>query len=100
MDLEDIRKTLMAPGFDVKIHASQVISSGVDVAIYLQNLSMAEQATDALLQEAVSSHHEDLLAQATGIEAVEAHLDVTQTHVSALLEVAERIRARVRDPYR
>lgn len=48
----------------------------------------------------VSTHYEDLLRQATGVEKLESHLDLLQTHMSALVASTERVRARVREPHK
>uniref|UniRef100_A0A673KWV6 Conserved oligomeric Golgi complex subunit 5 n=1 Tax=Sinocyclocheilus rhinocerous TaxID=307959 RepID=A0A673KWV6_9TELE len=45
------------------------------------------------------SLHEDLLAQATGIESLEGVLQMMQTRIAALQSAVDRIRTKIVDPY-
>uniref|UniRef100_A0A803WCP3 Conserved oligomeric Golgi complex subunit 5 n=1 Tax=Ficedula albicollis TaxID=59894 RepID=A0A803WCP3_FICAL len=47
----------------------------------------------------VVARHEDLLAQATGIESLEGVLQMMQTRIGALQSTVDRIRAKIVDPY-
>ncbi|KAJ0057669.1 hypothetical protein NL108_011593, partial [Boleophthalmus pectinirostris] len=47
----------------------------------------------------VVARHEDLLAQATGIESLEGVLHMMQTRISALQAAVDRIRNKILDPY-
>uniref|UniRef100_A0A668AP40 Conserved oligomeric Golgi complex subunit 5 n=1 Tax=Myripristis murdjan TaxID=586833 RepID=A0A668AP40_9TELE len=47
----------------------------------------------------VVARHEDLLAQATGIESLEGVLQMMQTRISALQGAVDRIRTKIVDPY-
>uniref|UniRef100_A0A7N6BT96 Conserved oligomeric Golgi complex subunit 5 n=1 Tax=Anabas testudineus TaxID=64144 RepID=A0A7N6BT96_ANATE len=47
----------------------------------------------------VVARHEDLLAQATGIESLEGVLQMMQTRISALQAAVDRIRTKIVDPY-
>ena len=48
----------------------------------------------------MSTHYEDLLSQATGVEKLESHLDMMQTHMATLMASTERVRTKIRDPYK
>ena len=48
----------------------------------------------------MASHYEDLISQATGVERLEAHLEMLRSHLSTLSSSAERLRARIREPHR
>ncbi len=100
MDLSSLKSELTAPGFDVEVHASNLIQTGADVAKYADQLRRAEDELDAGIQEQVASHYEDLISQATGVERLEAHLEMTRSHLSALSASAERLRARIKEPHR
>ncbi len=99
MDLAEVEKTLTAPDFDVERHASKVIESDADVAAYVARLCAAEDELDRRIQDQVSSHYEDLISQATGVERLEAHLETMREHSQTLLVSAERVRARVSEPH-
>ncbi|MED6257578.1 Conserved oligomeric Golgi complex subunit, partial [Ataeniobius toweri] len=47
----------------------------------------------------VVARHEDLLAQATGIESLEGVLQMMQARISALQAAVDRIRTKIVDPY-
>ena len=55
MDLAALKFSLMAPDFDVEVHASKIIESGKDLAQYSKQLEKAEAEVDRMLQEQVES---------------------------------------------
>ncbi len=100
MDLASLRETLLAPGFDAEQYASAMIQSGGGGEQQRRDLQSAEAEVDAQLQEQVSGHYEDLISQATGVERLEAHLEMMSAHMDALSAASDRLRARVVEPYR
>lgn len=61
--------------FDVEKHASKILQSSVaDVSKHVSELTEAEHELERQLEDHVSSHYQDLLSQATGVERLEAHL--------------------------
>ncbi len=99
-DLASLSAELTAPDFDVERHASGLIQSGADIPKYLDGLARAEAELDRRIQEQVSAHYEDLISQATGVERLEAHLEMLRSHLATLSSSAERLRGRVSEPHR
>lgn len=101
MEVEEIKAALLAPAeFDVEKHASELFQSGMDIGVYMNNLNQAEHELDGNIQDQVSNHYEDLLSQATSVEQLESHLDMMQSHMHTLVATSERLKAKVREPYR
>ncbi|XP_059094020.1 conserved oligomeric Golgi complex subunit 5-like [Tigriopus californicus] len=101
MDVEEIKASLLAPAdFDVEKHASELFQSGQDIGTYMNNLNQAEHELDGNIQDQVSNHYEDLLSQATSVEHLEIHLDMMQSHMHTLVATSERLKTKVREPYR
>ncbi|XP_053572547.1 conserved oligomeric Golgi complex subunit 5 isoform X1 [Bombina bombina] len=84
--------------FDVKIYTSQSIHQAV-IAEQLAKLAQGISQLDKELHFQVVARHEDLLAQATGIESLEGVLQMMQTRIGALQSAIDRIRAKIVDPY-
>ncbi|XP_037098459.1 conserved oligomeric Golgi complex subunit 5 isoform X1 [Syngnathus acus] len=84
--------------FDVKVYAAQAIHHGV-IAEQLAKLAQGISQLDKELHSQVVARHEDLLAQATGIESLEGVLQMMQTRISALQAAVDRIRTKIVDPY-
>ncbi|XP_067324913.1 conserved oligomeric Golgi complex subunit 5 [Anolis sagrei] len=84
--------------FDVKAYTSQSIHQAV-IAEQLAKLAQGISQLDKELHLQVVARHEDLLAQATGIESLEGVLQMMQTRISALQSTVDRIRAKIVDPY-
>ncbi|XP_048355438.1 conserved oligomeric Golgi complex subunit 5 isoform X1 [Sphaerodactylus townsendi] len=84
--------------FDVKTYTSQSIHQAV-IAEQLAKLAQGISQLDKELHLQVVARHEDLLAQATGIESLEGVLQMMQTRISALQSTVDRIRAKIIDPY-
>ncbi|XP_028668771.1 conserved oligomeric Golgi complex subunit 5 [Erpetoichthys calabaricus] len=84
--------------FDVKNYTAQAIHCAV-IAEHLAKLSQGISQLDKELHIQVVARHEDLLAQATGIESLEGVLQMMQTRISALQGAVDRIRAKIVDPY-
>uniref|UniRef100_A0A670J1P9 Conserved oligomeric Golgi complex subunit 5 N-terminal domain-containing protein n=1 Tax=Podarcis muralis TaxID=64176 RepID=A0A670J1P9_PODMU len=84
--------------FDVKAYTSQSIHQAV-IAEQLAKLAQGISQLDKELHLQVVARHEDLLAQATGIESLEGVLQMMQTRISALQSTVDRIRAKIIDPY-
>uniref|UniRef100_A0A8C8SNK3 Conserved oligomeric Golgi complex subunit 5 n=1 Tax=Pelusios castaneus TaxID=367368 RepID=A0A8C8SNK3_9SAUR len=84
--------------FDVKTYTSQSIHQAV-IAEQLAKLAQGISQLDKELHLQVVARHEDLLAQATGIESLEGVLQMMQTRIGALQSTVDRIRAKIVDPY-
>ncbi|XP_063164072.1 conserved oligomeric Golgi complex subunit 5 isoform X1 [Candoia aspera] len=84
--------------FDVKAYTSQSIHQAV-IAEQLAKLAQGISQLDKELHLQVVARHEDLLAQATGIESLEGVLEMMQTRISALQSTVDRIKAKIIDPY-
>ncbi|XP_053718104.1 conserved oligomeric Golgi complex subunit 5 isoform X2 [Synchiropus splendidus] len=84
--------------FDVKTYTAQAIHHAV-IAEQLAKLAQGISQLDKELHSQVVARHEDLLAQATGIESLEGVLQMMQTRISALQAAVDRIRAKIVDPY-
>ena len=51
------------------------------------------------LHTQISSRHEDLLAQTTGIESLESVLEVMTSRIASLKELINRISLRITEPF-
>ena len=51
------------------------------------------------LHQQISSRHEDLLAQTTGIESLESVLEVMTSRIASLKELINRISLRITEPF-
>uniref|UniRef100_A0A7N5ZRP0 Conserved oligomeric Golgi complex subunit 5 n=1 Tax=Anabas testudineus TaxID=64144 RepID=A0A7N5ZRP0_ANATE len=69
------------------------------IAEQLAKLAQGISQLDKELHSQVVARHEDLLAQATGIESLEGVLQMMQTRISALQAAVDRIRTKIVDPY-
>ncbi|KAK2858558.1 hypothetical protein Q5P01_003178 [Channa striata] len=88
----------LAEEFDVKTYTAQAIHHAV-IAEQLAKLAQGISQLDKELHSQVVARHEDLLAQATGIESLEGVLQMMQTRISALQTAVDRIRTKIVDPY-
>ncbi|XP_022062743.1 conserved oligomeric Golgi complex subunit 5 [Acanthochromis polyacanthus] len=88
----------LAEDFDVKTYTAQAIHHAV-IAEQLAKLAQGISQLDKELHSQVVARHEDLLAQATGIESLEGVLQMMQTRISALQAAVDRIRTKIVDPY-
>ncbi|XP_029969125.1 conserved oligomeric Golgi complex subunit 5 isoform X2 [Salarias fasciatus] len=88
----------LAEDFDVKTYTAQAIHHAI-IAEQLARLAQGISQLDKELHSQVVARHEDLLAQATGIESLEGVLQMMQTRISALQAAVDRIRAKIVDPY-
>ncbi|XP_055139591.1 conserved oligomeric Golgi complex subunit 5 isoform X7 [Symphalangus syndactylus] len=84
--------------FDVKTYTSQSIHQAV-IAEQLAKLAQGISQLDKELHLQVVARHEDLLAQATGIESLEGVLQMMQTRIGALQGAVDRIKAKIVEPY-
>uniref|UniRef100_A0AAX7T167 Conserved oligomeric Golgi complex subunit 5 n=1 Tax=Astatotilapia calliptera TaxID=8154 RepID=A0AAX7T167_ASTCA len=84
--------------FDVKTYTAQAIHHAV-IAEQLAKLAQGISQLDKELHTQVVARHEDLLAQATGIESLEGVLQMMQTRISALQAAVDRIRTKIVEPY-
>ncbi|XP_058046328.1 conserved oligomeric Golgi complex subunit 5 [Ahaetulla prasina] len=84
--------------FDVKAYTSQSIHQAV-IAEQLAKLAQGISQLDKELHLQVVARHEDLLAQATGIESLEGVLEMMQTRIGALQSTVDRIKGKIIDPY-
>ena len=79
-------------------YAMKIVKSEV-VADVLAQLGQSIQMLNTELHQQISSRHEDLLAQTTGIESLESVLDVMTSRIGSLKELIGRISARVTEPF-
>ncbi|KAL6459736.1 hypothetical protein MHYP_G00314950 [Metynnis hypsauchen] len=84
--------------FDAKTYTAHVIHHAV-IAEHLARLAQGISQLDRELHCQVVARHEDLLAQATGIESLEGVLEMMQTRIAALQNTVDRIRTKIVDPY-
>ncbi|XP_078469135.1 conserved oligomeric Golgi complex subunit 5 [Lampetra fluviatilis] len=84
--------------FDVRGYTTRALQ-GADTASQLARLAQGVALLDAELRAQVSDRHEDLLAQATGIESLEGVLQMMQARISALQSAVDRIRVKIVEPY-
>ncbi|XP_004598650.2 conserved oligomeric Golgi complex subunit 5 [Ochotona princeps] len=84
--------------FDVKAYTSQSIHQAV-IAEQLAKLAQGISQLDKELHLQVVARHEDLLAQATGIESLEGVLQMMQTRIGALQGAVDRMKAKIVEPY-
>ncbi|XP_064431481.1 conserved oligomeric Golgi complex subunit 5 isoform X2 [Mirounga angustirostris] len=84
--------------FDVKTYTSQSIHQAV-IAEQLAKLAQGISQLDKELHLQVVARHEDLLAQATGIESLEGVLQMMQTRIGALQGAVDRMKAKIVEPY-
>ncbi|KAI4878069.1 hypothetical protein NFI96_011672 [Prochilodus magdalenae] len=84
--------------FDVKTYTAHAIHHAV-IAEHLAKLAQGISQLDKELHCQVVARHEDLLAQATGIESLEGVLEMMQTRIAALQNAVDRIRTKIVDPY-
>ena len=99
MDLSDLEKVLLQPGFDVEKYASNLLQSGVDIGKHANELIESEHDLDTQLEDHVTSHHNDLLSQATSVERLELHLSSVSDQSENLLTLVDRLSNRVIEPY-
>ncbi|KAM6895268.1 conserved oligomeric Golgi complex subunit 5 [Xenentodon cancila] len=95
---DDCYGDFLAEEFDVKTYTAHVIHRAV-IAEQLAKLAQGISQLDKELHGQVVARHEDLLAQATGIESLEGVLQMMQTRISALQAAVDRIRTKIIDPY-
>uniref|UniRef100_A0A8C5KX04 Conserved oligomeric Golgi complex subunit 5 n=1 Tax=Jaculus jaculus TaxID=51337 RepID=A0A8C5KX04_JACJA len=84
--------------FDVKTYTSQSIHQAV-IAEQLAKLAQGISQLDKELHLQVVARHEDLLAQATGIESLEGVLQMVQARTGALQGAVDRMKAKIVEPY-
>ncbi|XP_034145911.1 conserved oligomeric Golgi complex subunit 5 isoform X2 [Esox lucius] len=84
--------------FDVKTYTAQAIHHAV-IAEQLAKLAQGISQLDKELHSQVVARHEELLAQATGIESLEGVLQMMQTRIAALQGAVDRIRTKIVEPY-
>ncbi|XP_031439133.1 conserved oligomeric Golgi complex subunit 5 [Clupea harengus] len=95
---DEIYADFLKEDFDVKIYTAQAIHHAV-IAEQLAKLAEGISQLDKELHSQVVARHEDLLAQATGIESLEGVLQMMQTRIAALQSAVDRIRTKIVDPY-
>ncbi|XP_011370802.1 conserved oligomeric Golgi complex subunit 5 isoform X2 [Pteropus alecto] len=88
----------LSEDFDVKTYTSQSIHQAV-IAEQLAKLAQGISQLDKELHLQVVTRHEDLLAQATGIESLEGVLQMMQTRIGALQGAVDRMKAKIVEPY-
>ncbi|XP_030636205.1 conserved oligomeric Golgi complex subunit 5 [Chanos chanos] len=88
----------LSEDFDVKTYTAQAIHHAV-ISEQLAKLAEGISQLDKELHCQVVARHEDLLAQATGIESLEGVLQMMQTRIAALQSAVDRIRTKIVDPY-
>ncbi|KAG8577241.1 hypothetical protein GDO81_010111 [Engystomops pustulosus] len=95
---DDCYTDFLCDDFDVKTYTSQSIHQAV-IAEQLAKLAQGISQLDKELHLQVVARHEDLLAQATGMESLEGVLQMMQTRIGALQSAIDRIRTKIVDPY-
>ncbi|XP_077120900.1 conserved oligomeric Golgi complex subunit 5 isoform X2 [Ranitomeya variabilis] len=95
---DDCYTDFLRDDFDVKTYTSQSIHQAV-IAEQLAKLAQGISQLDKELHLQVVARHEDLLAQATGMESLEGVLQMMQTRIGALQSAIDRIRTKIVDPY-
>ncbi|XP_073508309.1 conserved oligomeric Golgi complex subunit 5 isoform X4 [Phyllobates terribilis] len=95
---DDCYTDFLRDDFDVKTYTSQSIHQAV-IAEQLAKLAQGISQLDKELHVQVVARHEDLLAQATGMESLEGVLQMMQTRIAALQSAIDRIRTKIVDPY-
>ncbi|XP_006882749.1 PREDICTED: conserved oligomeric Golgi complex subunit 5 [Elephantulus edwardii] len=95
---DDCYKDFLSEDFDVKTYTSQSIHQAI-IAEQLAKLAQGISQLDKELHIQVVARHEDLLAQATGIESLEGVLQMMQTRIGALQGAVDRMKAKIIDPY-
>ncbi|KAG7277636.1 hypothetical protein CRUP_025321, partial [Coryphaenoides rupestris] len=83
---------------DVTTYTAQAIHHAI-IAEQLAKLAQGISQLDKELHSQVVARHEDLLAQATGIESLEGVLQMMQTRICALQGAVDRMRSKIVDPY-
>ncbi|KAF7661313.1 hypothetical protein LDENG_00264440 [Lucifuga dentata] len=95
---DDCYADFLTEDFDVKTYTAQAIHHAL-ITEQLAELAQGISQLDKELHSQVVARHEDLLAQATGIESLEGVLQMMQTRISALQAAVDRIRTKIVDPY-
>nr|XP_002121988.1 conserved oligomeric Golgi complex subunit 5 [Ciona intestinalis] len=95
---DEILSDFLQDDFEVQEYATQVIQNAA-ISQRLAQLMDGISILDKQLQSQIASRHEDLLAQATGIESLEGILTMMQTRINSLQAVVDRIRNKVGEPY-
>ncbi|GCC32648.1 hypothetical protein chiPu_0011111 [Chiloscyllium punctatum] len=96
--LDECYTDFLKDDFDVKTYTAQSIHQAVIVE-QLAKLAQGISQLDKELHIQVVARHENLLAQATGIESLEGVLQMMQTRIAALQSTVDRIRGKIVDPY-
>uniref|UniRef100_UPI00398F54D0 conserved oligomeric Golgi complex subunit 5 isoform X2 n=1 Tax=Pristiophorus japonicus TaxID=55135 RepID=UPI00398F54D0 len=96
--LDECYTDFLKEAFDVKTYTAQSIHQAVIVE-QLAKLAQGISQLDKELHIQVVARHENLLAQATGIESLEGVLQMMQTRIAALQCTVDRIRGKIVDPY-
>ncbi|CAI8014359.1 Conserved oligomeric Golgi complex subunit 5 [Geodia barretti] len=89
---------LLEEGFEAKSFAAATMQNQM-VGDTLQKLAIGIAALDKELYSQVVTNYEDLLSQATGIEALEGVLKMMHTRIESLRTAVDRIGSKVIDPY-
>ncbi|XP_041513912.1 conserved oligomeric Golgi complex subunit 5 isoform X1 [Microtus oregoni] len=95
---DDCYSDFLNEDFDVKAYTSQSIHQAV-IAEQLAKLAQGISQLDKELHLQVVARHEDLLAQATGIESLEGVLQMMQTRIGALQGAVDRMKSKIVEPY-
>uniref|UniRef100_A0AAY4D2P2 Conserved oligomeric Golgi complex subunit 5 n=1 Tax=Denticeps clupeoides TaxID=299321 RepID=A0AAY4D2P2_9TELE len=95
---DECYRDFLSLNFDAKAYTSRAIHHAV-IAEELAKLAQGISQLDKELHAQVVERHEDLLAQATGIESLEGVLQMMQTRIAALQNAVDRIRTKIVDPY-
>nr|CAB3232560.1 conserved oligomeric Golgi complex subunit 5 [Phallusia mammillata] len=94
----DVLSDFLNDDFEVQEYATNVIQSAA-ISQRLAQLVDGISMLDKELQSQIASRHEDLLAQATGIESLEGVLTMMQSRISSLQSAVDRIRSKVGEPF-
>jgi hypothetical protein len=95
---DDSLKPLLEEDFDPKAFATRTIQCQT-VGEMLVKLVNGIAELDNELYTQVVTHYEDLLSQATGIEALESVLKMMHSRIDSLTTAVDRISSKIIDPY-
>uniref|UniRef100_T1IMS2 Conserved oligomeric Golgi complex subunit 5 n=1 Tax=Strigamia maritima TaxID=126957 RepID=T1IMS2_STRMM len=99
LEQDDVFSQFLKPEFLVKNFASQSLQ-GALVSELLPKLASGIALLDKELLNHVSTHYEDLLSQATGIETLEGVLSMMHVRIQNLLSAVERLKMKLFEPYK
>ena len=91
--------------FDAVKYAAKEIKESSEacadgVALALDHLASSVQTLERRLHSQITARHDDLLAQASGVEKLELILDSIKSRIHSLKTALERVQSRITEPYK